>query len=158
MPWWASAGIAAATASPKLIAPTIAPSPVTVTSLAATTALRRGVIRNVGTLVPWRNSPAIAAIPTPSSTIDVNALTAKVWWINASLLTPGAVLAVSALTAADSGAIATLTAMVILNQRVVVSLRISLWMSLFMAVPPREVSIAGRCVRDRRGARSDPAP
>ena len=32
-----------------------------VTSFAMTTSRRRGEMRKVGTLVPWRNSPAIAA-------------------------------------------------------------------------------------------------
>ena len=64
----AQSGYDTASARPKLIAPTTAPRPVMVTSFATTTSRRRGEMRNVGTLVPWRNSPAIEAMPTASST------------------------------------------------------------------------------------------
>ena len=57
-------------------------------------------------------------------------------WTNSSSPTSAARLAAKTAISVNTGAIMIVIAMVILNHRVVASLRISLWMSLFMPLPP----------------------
>src|SRR4051812_50153096 len=56
-------GRAIAVSTATQAAATIAPSPRCAASLATRTRQRAGVARNVGTAVPWRNSPAAPTVP-----------------------------------------------------------------------------------------------